>query len=131
MPRQYRSVEPGLTETCLSSSDWSNTDSMVLQILANMLASQNREQKAVELLEYVLTRQPDNLAVIKALGGVYLLVERHEEALEMIERYERSVPEGGNHDDVLMVKGQVLWALGHETEATAVVNSYLTKKAKQ
>ena len=111
----------------MTSGEWSTTDSMVLQILASMLASQNREQKAADLLEYLLTREPENTEVLRALCGVYLMLERYEEALTTVERYERLVPKDGNTDDVMLVKGQALWELGHSSEATSVMNDYLTR----
>ena len=112
----------------MKDTGWNNTDSMVLQILATMLAGQNREQQAADLLEYVLGHEPDNLDVIKALCGVYLILDRHEDALDMADRYEQNLPPGADPGPVMMVKGQALWELGHSREAMAAMDSYLQRK---
>ncbi len=107
---------------------WSKTDSMVLQILANMLAGQNREQQAADLLEYACRQEPNNPDILRALCGVYAMLERHEEVLTMVERYERTVPTGTDLGALMMLRGQALWNLGRAAEATAVMNTYLARK---
>ena len=113
----------------MSNGPWTRTDSMVLQILANTLANQNREQSAADLLEYVLTHEPDNADVVRALCGIYLLLERNEEALAAIKRYEGLVPSASRTNEILMVKSQALWELGRTEEATTAMNDYLARKA--
>ena len=107
------------------SDDWTSQDSMVLQILANTLAGQNREARAAVLLEFVLVRDPENTDAMRALCGVYLMLDRHEDALGMVERYERVAPPEKRQPDMQMAKGRALWALGHSNEAIEVMNSYL------
>lgn len=114
----------------MPSADWSANDSMVLQILANILASQNREAKAAGLLEYVLDREPDNHDVIRALCGVYLMLERYEDTLAMAKRYESVRPNNDHRGTVMMVKGQALWELGHTAEAKQIVDQFLLRRAK-
>ncbi len=108
----------------MTVNDWSSSDSMVLQMLANTLAGQNREEKAAELLEYVLLRDADNLDALRSLCSVYLLLERHEEALKAVQRYEKSEPA---IEDLMLVKGLSLWGLGKTREAVEVMNKYLAK----
>ena len=114
----------------MSSGTWTRTDSMVLQILANTLANQNREHHAAALLEYVLAHEPDNAEVVRGLCGVYFLLERHEEVLVAIKRYERLVPIADRARDVLVVKSQALWQLGRADEAMTAMNDYLAQKAR-
>ncbi|MCG8693874.1 MAG: hypothetical protein MI806_21940 [Minwuiales bacterium] len=111
--------------------DWSATDTKVLQVLANVLASQNREAKAADLLEFALEREPENTELLKALCGVYLLLENYLAALEMAERYLASGHNGADRAGVLLVKGQALWGLGQEPEAVATIRDYLSLKHEQ
>ena len=115
----------------MTSGDWSNTDSLVLQILASTLAGQNREQKAADLLEYVLTREPENPEVVRALCGIYLMLERFDDALGMVERYERLIPPGDEIGDVMLVKSQALWEMGLSREATSVMSDYLARNEQK
>ena len=114
----------------LTPEEWSNTDTKVLQVLANILASQNREAKAADLLEFALAREPENAELIKALCGVYLMLERYADALEMVERYQAAGETGPDRESVLMVKGQALWGLGLIPDAVAAFNEYLSLKSK-
>jgi predicted Zn-dependent protease len=110
----------------LPVASWSGTDSMVLLILANVLASQNREAKAAGLLEYVLKREPGNGEAVRALCGVYLMLGRYNDALEMVERHEKRNPSDGS-DPVMMIKGQALYELGLTEKAAQVVNLFLAR----
>lgn len=112
-------------------NSWTDTDSKVLQILANTLANQNREQEAADLLEYVNSRDPDNTAVIKALCGVYLLLDRNQDVLSYISQHEKLSPTEGNSEEMLMIKAQALWKMGLSKEAVAVKDEYLARKTSQ
>ncbi len=115
----------------MPTQDWSPDDSKVLQILANMLASQNREAKAASLLEYVLERDPDNRDALRALCGVYLMLERYEDTVAMVDRY-RAGNENDKHTTTLMiVKGQALWELGRTAEAQNIMDNYLSRSVNQ
>ena len=109
---------------------WSKTNTQVLQVLANVLASQNRETKAAHLLEFALDREPDNTGLIKALCGVYLMLERYPDALDMVERYLATGETGSGRTSVLMVKALALWELGLTSDAAATFNDYLSAKSK-
>ena len=102
---------------------------MVLLILANTLASQNREAQAADLLEYVITRDPDNVDAVRALCGIYLIVGRYDDALDMVARYERTQSGTRDADPVTMVKGQALWELGRTKEATETMKKFLAGQA--
>lgn len=102
----------------------------MLQLLANTLAGQNREARAAVLLEFVLVRDPENIEAMRALCGVYLMLDRHEDALSMVERYERVAPQEKRHSDMRMAKGRALWALGHSREAIEIMNSYLAEEGQ-
>ncbi len=110
----------------LTPDKWSNADTKILQVLASVLASQNREVKAADLLEYALAHEPDNPELIRALSGVYLMLERYADALDMVERYLSNSEKGPDRADVLMVKGQALWGLGRTPDAVAATNEYLS-----
>ena len=71
------------------AENWTRTDSQVLQVLANTLATQNKEHKAADILEYVLIKDPENDEALLALCGVYSLMERDAEVLNTIAKLER------------------------------------------
>ena len=117
-------------EPAVASEQWSNADTKVLQVLANVFASQNREAKAADLLEFALAREPGNAELMRALCGVYLMLERHADALDMVERYLATGETGPDRAKVLMVKGQALWGLGRMQDGIAVMNEYLSLRSK-
>lgn len=108
------------------AADWTRTDSQMLQVLASTFAEQNKADKAADLLEYVVRRDPQNSEAMAALCGVYFLMQRFEKALDAVQRME------GLEDEipssVALVKAQSLWELGREAEASQLLNLYLTDR---
>ena len=115
----------------VASNAWSNADTKVLQVLAGLFASQNRKAMAADLLEFALEREPGNPELMKALCGVYLMLERFADALDMVERYLVTSDAGRDRAAVLMVKGQALWALDRKSEAVAAINEYVSLRPLQ
>jgi tetratricopeptide (TPR) repeat protein len=110
----------------VAPAEWSANDTKVLQVLANVLASQNREAKAADLLEFALNREPKNPEVLKALCGVYMMLERYSDTLEMIDRYVATGDTSAGYASLLLIKGQALWGLGREAEAVGTIKEYLS-----
>ena len=130
MALQPGRVEHGVTGELTTPEVWSRTNTKVLQVLANVLAGQNRETKAAHLLEFALAREPDNAELMKALCGVYLMLERYPDALDMAERYLKAEEAGPGRAPVLMVKALALWGQGLTSDAAATFNEYLALRSK-
>lgn len=112
----------------MTQTDWTETDTMVLQVLASVLTSQHKEDRAAVLLEYALEKDPENMSIKKALGGVYTLLDRHEEALSMIDAAMAADPGPADRERLLLVRCEALWKGGREEEARAVMNSYISER---
>ncbi|MEM1385251.1 MAG: tetratricopeptide repeat protein [Pseudomonadota bacterium] len=104
---------------------WTSTDSAVLQVLASILASQNRPDEAADLLEYVMARDPGSSDARRAAAAAYLLAGRYSETLDLI----AAGTPPGRGDPLLLVKGQALWELGLTDEASLAVETYLGQGA--
>ena len=112
----------------MTHTDWTENDTKVLQVLASVLTSQFKEDRAATLLEYALEKDPDNAAVKKALGGVYTLLNRHEEALSMIDAALADDPAPADLERLLLVRSEALWKGGRETEARAAMQEYIRQR---
>ncbi len=109
---------------------WTRTDSKVLHVLASVLAQQNRESQAVALLECVLGADPENSSVHRALGGLYLELERFGEALEMADAALAAGPEKRVREGLLLVRCHALWGLGRTEEAEEVMQLYINERRR-
>ncbi|MEM9618015.1 MAG: tetratricopeptide repeat protein [Pseudomonadota bacterium] len=108
--------------------DWTENDTKVLQVLASVLTSQGKEARAAMLLEYALEKDPENASVKKALGGVYTLLNRYEEALDMIEAALAAKPAPADLDRLLLVRSEALWKGGRKDEAREAMQQYISQK---
>lgn len=112
----------------MTNLEWTETDTKVLQVLASVLTSQSKEERAATLLEYALERDPDNSSVKKALGGVYTLLDRYDEALSMIDATLADDPTPADVERLLIVRSEALWKAGREEEARSAMKEYLSKR---
>lgn len=108
-----------------AAKPWSPDDTRVLQILANVLTSQRHEDRAVVLLEYAREQAPDDIEVKQALSGVYLLLGRDAEALEMADQTIASVTDDAVLTGITLVRAKALWNLGRESDARAAMQDYI------
>jgi len=107
---------------------WAPDDTRILQILASVLANQNREETAVALLEYALGKEPENNEVKQALSGAYLLIGHYAEALDMADQ---ALAGGARHvvrEKLLLVRSQALWGLERREEARKAMDHYLSER---
>ena len=105
---------------------WEREDSAFLQVLAYVLTNQNREQAAVDLLEYALAQDPENGDLMRALCGVYSLLERYDDAIVM---GDAALSTGQRSDDVTRIKliqSSAHHALGRAAEAEQALRDYIT-----
>ena len=113
----------------LSKSDaWTETDTKVLHLLANLLTQQNREDKARELLEFALSRSPNNLEVMKSLSAVCLLTRQNDRALELADAALGQIREQSDRATLLLVRSRALWGLGREAESRVAMNEYISSR---
>ncbi len=112
----------------MTETAWTETDTMVLQVLANVLTSQHKEERAVVLLEYALEKDPENISIKKALGGVYTLLDRYDEALSMIDDAMAANPGPADKERLLLVRSEALWKGGREEEARTAMQSYISER---
>lgn len=112
----------------MTQPDWTDNDTKVLQVLASVLTSQGKEARAATLLEYALDKAPDNASVKKALGGVYTLLNRYEEALTMLDAALAAKPTPADLDRLLLVRSEALWKSGREGEAREVMQQYISQR---
>ena len=112
----------------MTRTDWTKSDTQILRILASILTSQKKEDRAVVLLEYALEKEPDNIGVKKALGGVYTLLDRHEEALPMIDAALKTGPAPADVERLLLVRSEALWRAGREAEARTAMQEYISQR---
>ena len=112
----------------MAQAEWTENDTKVLQVLASVLTSQNKEGRAAALLEYALKKDPDNLSLKKALGGVYTLLDKHAEALEMIDAALASEPTPADMRKLMLVRCEALWKGGREVEARDAMQTYLKSR---
>ena len=113
----------------LSKSDaWTETDTKVLHLLANLLTQQNREDKARELLEFALSRSPNNLEVMKSLSAVCLLTRKNDRALELADAALGQIREQSDRASLLLVRSRALWGLGREAESRVAMNEYISSR---
>lgn len=100
----------------------------MLQVLANLMTGQRRDDDAASLLEFAHARDPENAEVHLALASVYLLLGRHTEALAFAERYLNAFGRPPPKVEALMVRSRALWGLGRRDEAQAAMDDYLALK---
>lgn len=112
----------------MTQPEWTENDTKVLQVLASVLTSQGKESRAATLLEYALEKDPENTSVKKALGGVYTLLNRYEEALSMIDAALADNPAPADLDRLLLVRSEALWKGGREGEARAAMQEYINQR---
>jgi len=111
-------------------NSWTSDDTRILQILASVLANQNREEAAVALLEYALGKEPDNSEVKQALSGAYLLIGHFAESLDMADKSLAAGATGGIRLNLLLVRSQALWGLERHKEAREAMSHYLSERQK-
>ena len=111
--------------------DWTDNDTKVLQVLASVLTSQGKEARAAVLLEYALEHDPRNTAIKKALGGIYTLLERHGDALEMIGDVLSNNPTPADEERLQLVRSDALWKSGRKDEARMAMQHYVSKRKTQ
>ena len=113
-------------DSLVKSDVWTETDTKVLHLLASLLTQQNREEKACELLEFALSRSPDNLEVMKALSAVCLLTRKNDRALELADTALSQIQErSDDRAPLLLVRSKALWGLGRETESRVAMDEYI------
>ena len=112
-------------------SQWTRTDSKVLQVLSSVLAQQNRELQAVAILECVLEQDPENHEVCRALSGLYLELERFGDALEMTERALAEERSPTARSSLRLVQCHALWGLGRSAEAEAAMRRYVEERQQR
>ena len=115
-------------ESLIKSEAWTETDTKVLHLLANLLTQQNREEKARELLEFALSRSPNNLEVMKALSAVCLLTRNNDRALELADAVLDQVHEQSDQASLLLVRSRALWGLGREAESRVAMDEYISNR---
>lgn len=111
-----------------SNIDWTAKDTKVLQVLANVLAGQNRHDKAVQLLEYALDKEPDNASIKKALSGAYLFLGRSNDALDMADAALATETSEADRERLLLVRSRALWQCGQTDEARAEMQHYINQR---
>lgn len=109
-------------------TDWRPLDSTFIQHLAHVLASQNRESQAADLLEYVLAKDPNNGEAMKALTGVYFMMGHHDQAARMAERALKMRLPDQDAAAVQMIQARALHALGQSEEAERLMAAYLRER---
>ena len=114
-----------------SPDDWQHEDTKVLQILANVLANHNREDKALILLEYLWRREPENPEVLRALSGAYLLTQRYQDALVSAEKALGWGMSETDQQRLRLVRSHALWGLERFAEAQNAMQDYLSRKIDQ
>ncbi|MEM8985366.1 MAG: tetratricopeptide repeat protein [Pseudomonadota bacterium] len=112
----------------MTQQEWTENDTKVLQVLASVLTSQGKENRAATLLEYALDKEPDNISVKKALGGVYTLLNKYEEAVSMIDAALADNPTPADLDRLLLVRSEALWKGGREGEAREMMQRYIHQR---
>lgn len=115
------------TEIALNA-EWEAEDTIFIQVLAHILAGQNREQAACDLLEFALSEDPQNAHVMRALCGVYGLLERHDEAIAM---GDRALAAGQSNEDIARIKlvqSSSHQARGRTAEAEQMMRDYITQR---
>ena len=115
-------------ENLIKSDAWTETDTKVLHLLANLLTQQNREEKARELLEFALSRSPNNLDVMKALSAVCLLTRKNDRALELADTVLDQIQEESDRASLLLVRSKALWGLGREAESRVAMDDYILNR---
>ena len=107
---------------------WTGADTQVLQVLANLLSAQRRDEDAASLLEYAHAREPENAEVTLALASVYLILARHDDALACADRYLARFKGQPPKVEALLVRSRALWGIGRRDEAQATMDDYLALK---
>ena len=115
-------------DSLVKNDAWTETDTKVLHLLASLLTQQNREEKARELLEFALSRSPDNLEVMKALSAVCLLTRKNDRALELADMALDQIQEPSDRAPLLLVRSKALWGLGRETESRIAMDKYISNR---
>jgi len=100
-------------------------DIKFLQVLAHVLASQNREQMAADLLEFALSQDPSNAEIQKALCGVYLLLERFDDSIRAGERALADHATAGEAGRLKLVMSKAHHALGRHADAERLMAEYI------
>ena len=118
-------------DTLVKTEAWTETDTKVLHLLANLLTQQNREEKARELLEFALSRSPANLEVMKALSAVCLLTRKNDRALELANAALAQVQDQSDRAALLLVRSKALWGLGQEAASRAAMEEYISDRTAQ
>lgn len=115
-------------DSLAKSNAWTETDTKVLHLLANLLTQQNKEEKARELLEFALSRSPDSLEVIKALSAVCLLTRKNDRALELADAALDQIQDTSDRAALLLVRSKALWGLGREAESRLAMDEYISNR---
>ena len=115
-------------DSLIDSDAWTDTDTKVLHLLANLLTQQNREEKARELLEFALSRSPDNVEVMKALSAVCLLTRKNDRALELADIALGRIREPNDRAPLLLVRSKALWGLGRDVESRTAMDEYISHR---
>ncbi|MEM8622194.1 MAG: hypothetical protein AAGG47_01595 [Pseudomonadota bacterium] len=117
-----------MTTELVLNSEWEAEDSIFLQVLAHILAGQNREQAACDLLEFALSEDPRNGDIMRALCGVYGLLERHDDAITMGDRALSAGQSGEDIARIKLVQSTAHQARGRTTEAELMMRDYITQR---
>jgi tetratricopeptide (TPR) repeat protein len=81
----------------------------------------DRYQEALELIERAYRLKPDEPAILDSAGWVNYKLGRHDEAL----RYLHKAHDTLNDGEIAAHLGEVLWAMGRQTEARSIWESAL------
>lgn len=105
---------------------WTPEDSKVLHLLASVMSGQGRDEKAAVLLECVKQNDPNYNEAPRALSGVYLRLERYEEAIKMADdALSDAELDQQFRVALLFIRSHALWALGRSDDARAAMNDYI------
>jgi tetratricopeptide (TPR) repeat protein/DNA-binding winged helix-turn-helix (wHTH) protein len=85
--------------------------------LATLLVGEEQVEEAAAILEQARTIEPRSAEILNALGGLYALLNRHAEAIEMHRKYVELDPNEANAWDSLGISLQ--WAGRYEEAADA------------
>lgn len=107
---------------------WDPEDSIFVQVLAHILAGQNREQAACDLLEFALSEDPKNGDLMRALCGVYSLLERFDDAIRMGDAALSAGQDPENVARIKLVQSSAHQERGRTAEAEQMMRDYITQR---
>lgn len=111
-----------------TASEWSSADSKYLQILAYILAGQNREQMACDLLEYALSNDRGNGEIMKALAGAYFLLGRFDDAVGRADQALAADQTAADAAGLKLIKSRAFHALGRTDDAERLMSEYVAER---